>query len=171
MNILITGTPGVGKTTAIRRIVSKIGPSRTGGFWSEEIREGRHRVGFKIRTIDGLEGILAHVQLSAGPRVSKYTVNVTAVREIAVPAMRQARNEEKIVIVDEIAKMELFSPQFKTEVLNCLDAGKMIGTIQNKSTEFLDEIRSRDDVTLMEITHQDRDEIPNRVVSLLKGSI
>ncbi|TFG09405.1 NTPase [Candidatus Thorarchaeota archaeon] len=171
MNILLTGQPGIGKTTAIRRIVSKIGPDKTGGFWSEEIREGRHRVGFKIRTIEGEEGILAHVQLAAGPRVSKYTVNVTAVREIAVPAMRRAREDGCIVVVDEIAKMELFSPEFRKEVLNCLDAGRTVGTIQNRSTDFLEEVRSRDDITLMEITHGDRDEIPDRVVALLKDAI
>ena len=37
--LLITGTPGVGKTTVIRRVAERLEPERTRGFYTEEIRE------------------------------------------------------------------------------------------------------------------------------------
>ena len=37
MNILITGKPGIGKTTLIRKLIDSISLSK-GGFYTEEIR-------------------------------------------------------------------------------------------------------------------------------------
>ncbi|MEE8182156.1 MAG: nucleoside-triphosphatase, partial [Candidatus Thorarchaeota archaeon] len=52
-NRLLTGRPGIGKTTLIRAIVEKLGPSKAERFWSKEIREGGRRVGFYIETLSG----------------------------------------------------------------------------------------------------------------------
>ena len=60
-NILLTGVPGIGKTTLIRRILDKI-EVKAGGFCTEEIREKGRRVGFSINTLDGRTGTLAHVK-------------------------------------------------------------------------------------------------------------
>ena len=54
--ILITGTPGVGKTTLVRKVVEKLAV-RLGGFYTEEIREQGIRVGFRLRTMEGKEGV------------------------------------------------------------------------------------------------------------------
>ena len=56
-HLLITGRPGVGKTTLIKRLIPALPPA--GGFYTEEIRSCGERVGFKIVTLAGEEGILA----------------------------------------------------------------------------------------------------------------
>ena len=63
-NILLTGRPGIGKTTAVKRIIENIGINRLNGFWSSEIREKGKRIGFSINTLDGRIGILAHIDLN-----------------------------------------------------------------------------------------------------------
>ncbi|MEM2142827.1 MAG: nucleoside-triphosphatase [Candidatus Thorarchaeota archaeon] len=163
----MTGQPGIGKTTAIRRIVELIGTDRAGGFYSAEIREGGQRVGFGLTTLDGKRGTLAHIDCTQGPRVGRYGVNVRDIMNVAVPAMRSARESGKIVIVDEIARMELFSSEFEKEVVRCLDSRCVIGTIQQRSDPVLNGIRHRDDVRVIVIDVSNRNSIPELVMSMI----
>ncbi|MFZ1060598.1 MAG: nucleoside-triphosphatase, partial [Candidatus Rokuibacteriota bacterium] len=45
--LLITGNPGSGKTTVIRRVAAALSGRRLGGFYTEEIRVGGERRGFR----------------------------------------------------------------------------------------------------------------------------
>ncbi|MFX1538951.1 MAG: nucleoside-triphosphatase, partial [Promethearchaeota archaeon] len=62
-HFLITGKPGVGKTTLIQKLVSKIrsiNPNcNISGFYTNEIRQDGLRIGFDIYTLGGQQGILA----------------------------------------------------------------------------------------------------------------
>lgn len=167
-NILFTGRPGVGKTTAIRYVVDQLHTSEIAGFWSREIREKGRRVGFAIETISGRTGILAHVDLDHGPKVSKYRVNIEDIDSIIVSELEKARESGRIIIIDEIAKMELYSQNFEDEVRRCLDTKRVVGTIQDRRHPFLDEVKSRSDVILFELTVLNRDRIPMQVLRLLR---
>ncbi len=158
-NILLTGRPGIGKTTAIRTIVQNFNPRKVAGFWSAEIRQSGKRVGFAIETFSGKSGILARIDID-GPRVGKYGVNIEDIDSIIIPELRLARKLGKYIIIDEIAKMELYSSQFAIEVEACLDTGRVIGTIQARNHQFLKKIKSRQDVRLIEITESNREMIP-----------
>ena len=70
-NIFITGFPGRGKTTLIIEIIKDL-KLNAAGFYTKEIREKGMRKGFKIITLDGKEGILAHLNVKSPYRVSKY---------------------------------------------------------------------------------------------------
>lgn len=167
-NILLTGKSGVGKTTAIKTIVENLSSDLVAGFWSKEMRERGKRVGFAIETLSGKKGILAHVDFTAGPRVSKYRVSIQDIDSVIIPELRIARDSDCIIIIDEIAKMELFSKLFAPEVIKCLDTERVIGTIQKRGSSFLEEVKQRVDVQLLELTLENRDEIPQHVLSLLK---
>ncbi|UCE11815.1 MAG: NTPase [Candidatus Thorarchaeota archaeon] len=167
MNILLTGRPGIGKTTVIRSVLEKLDMDAAGGFWSQEIRREGKRVGFSIVTLSGESGILAHVDLDRGPRVGRYIVNVADIRDIAIPSIAEARRDGKIIVIDEIAKMELCVPQFETEVVDCLSTGKTLGTVQMGGGKFVSEIKKRPDVTLVEITHSNRVAMPERILRML----
>jgi nucleoside-triphosphatase len=166
-NILLTGQPGIGKTTAIKTIVDKLDPECIAGFWSEELRERGGRVGFGIETLSGKRGLLARVDLSDGPRVGKYRVNVEDIDSIVVPELAFARESGRIIIIDEIASMELHSRSFREEVCRCLDAKRVLGTIQKRGHPFLDKIRFRADVRLFELTISNRDQIPLSALELV----
>jgi nucleoside-triphosphatase len=167
-NILLTGKPGLGKTTAIKKIIEELDSKNVSGVWSQEIREKGKRVGFSIETLSGKRGILAHINRSTGPRVSKYHVNIADIDSIMVPEIVSARLSGHIIIIDEIAKMELFSQRFVDEVLRCLDTHRVIGTIQERRHPVLDGIRARDDVYLIELTLGNRDQVPQQVIELLR---
>jgi nucleoside-triphosphatase len=167
MHILLTGRPGIGKSTAIEKVIQSVGKSRVGGFLSREIRESGRRTGFEITTLDGQTGVLAHVDRDTGPRVGKYRVNVEDIENIAIPSLRKARRQGKLIVIDEIASMELQAPNFRDEVRQCLEKGRVLATIQNRRGDFLDSLRNRDDIKLFTLTKTNRDMVPARVLEIL----
>jgi nucleoside-triphosphatase THEP1 len=59
--LLLTGVPGIGKTTIIRRIADRLKNRRIGGFYTEEIREDGDRRGFRLVGFDGTKRVIGHV--------------------------------------------------------------------------------------------------------------
>lgn len=167
-NILITGRPGVGKTTAIKRILSGCNV-KPGGFYTEEIRVGGERKGFTVKTFDGKSGILAHKDNKNGPRVGRYGVDLESFESTALPGLEDAINDRKLVVIDEIGKMELFSRRFKGLVLEALDGpAPVLGVITESGNGFIRDIRQRKDVRLYRITPANRDGIIPDILKCLE---
>jgi len=166
--ILLTGRPGSGKTTLIRRVLARLAGS-AGGFYTQEIREAGRRTGFEIITLDGGRGILAHVDISSKHRISKYGVDLSALETFAIPAMLDAVEHNKLVVIDEIGPMELLSPEFRRVVLDILgSSASVLGSIVWRSTPFTDQIKSRPDVTLLEVTPENREELFEVILELVE---
>jgi len=167
-NILITGSPGVGKTTLIRNIVSKLDVS-AGGFYTAEVRdENGKRWGFKIISLDGREEVLASVDTISIRRVSKYGVNVEAVDGIGVTALREALSCYEIIVIDEIGRMELVSKRFRDVTLKALDSRKIVlGTVAMKDTNFSKRIKDRKDTKVIRLTRANFTEVETHVGRLL----
>jgi nucleoside-triphosphatase THEP1 len=72
--LLLAGRPASGKTTVLRAAAQKLASFHPVGFYTEEIRVGRERQGFRLVTLDGEDAIIAHVDLPP-PRVSTYGVD------------------------------------------------------------------------------------------------
>lgn len=163
----MTGPPGIGKSTLIERIVSGIQRPVT-GFFTREIREKGKRVGFSIVTLDGRKGVLAHRDVRGPFRVGKYGVNVEDIDRVAVPSMIPA-GPDVIVVIDEIGKMECFSSLFRESLTRVLDSeNPVIGSIALRGGPFIEEVKARKDVSLIEVTERNRDELINLVK---KGNI
>ena len=167
-HLLITGRPGCGKTTVIRRAVE--GRSNAGGFYTGELREGGNRTGFSITTLDGRSGILAGIDIESGVRLGRYGVNVTDIAEIAASSIEAAAGDDTVgvVVIDEIASMEMASERFRMAVILALAGDKrVLGAIQARSHPFLDGIKSRPDVSVIEVKHGNREELPGLVAEWL----
>ena len=172
MNILITGRPGVGKTTVIRRVLPELG-GRIGGFTTQEIRRGGRRVGFSIRAVDsGQEGVLAHIELSGCPRVGPYGVNTEDMERVGVSALNRALRSADVIVMDEIGRMENYCPGFQAAVLEALDAPQdVLGTLQMRSAPFLDRIRRREDIVIKLVTPENRDSMPMLLLGLFNEDL
>ncbi len=167
-NIFITGKPGIGKTTLIKRICNKLGG--VGGFFTEEIREGRARVGFRVQSFDGTQGILSHISVQSRFRVGKYKVDVETFEEIGVASVEQALQNGRIVVIDEIGKMELFSERFKEVVRMVLDSPQnVLATVPLYSIPFVDTFKMRNDVQLIEITFENRNQLEDEILKIVKN--
>ena len=165
--LLLTGQPGAGKTALVKEALARTGV-KGGGFYTEEIRTGGIRQGFRVITLDGQEAVLAHVNISSPYQVSKYRVDTDALDRVGVSALRQALKESDITIIDEIGKMELLSRQFKEAVTQAMNSGKrVLGTIMLNPHPFADEIKCRPEVEVLLLTRDNRPEIMNKVLDWL----
>ena len=166
-NILFTGQPGIGKTTLIKKIAVAL-PGKVSGFYTEEIRRAGKRIGFKIISFTGKEGILAHVNIKSDKRVSRYGVNLKDIEQIGVKAISDGLKFADFVIIDEIGKMELHSKKFIKVLQKALESKKiLIATILQKSHPVADKIKARKDVKLFKITKENRHKLVQEIVNEL----
>jgi nucleoside-triphosphatase len=159
--ILLTGRPGCGKTTLVKRVMNELALP-AGGFYTEEIRERGERVGFKIITLDGETAVLAHVDFKRPHRVGKYGLDLSALETIGVEALRTAVRSRRLVVMDEIGPMEIRSAIFCDVVNEALDSPEppgILATITARSLPFTDAIKKRPDVTLVEVRLDNRDQV------------
>ncbi len=165
---LLTGRPGTGKTSLIREAVAGLG-DKAGGFYTEEIRTGGVREGFRLVTLDGQQAILAHTGIKSPYRVSRYGVDIEGLERVGVPALEKAAQQGKLVVVDEIGKMELFSERFREAVLKILESPvKVLGTIMLSPHPWADELKGRPQVKLVELTRGNRQEVREELARWLR---
>jgi len=169
--LLLTGKPGTGKTALIKEALVRTKVKR-GGFYTEEIRTEGIRQGFRIVTIDGQEAILAHVSISSPYQVSKYRVDTDSLNRVGVSVLRQALKESDLIVIDEIGKMELLSPQFKEAVTQAINSGKkVLGTIMLNPHPFADEIKRHPEVETLLVTRDNRTEVMRKVLDWLMEGV
>ncbi len=168
-NILITGVPGVGKTTLIQRLYPVLRPWCPVGFYTQEIRERGARKGFELTSFDGRRGVLSHVDFKGPFRVGKYGIDI--------PGFEQFLNhlpfhnpDNRLVMIDEIGKMECFSPAFKRLLRKLLDAARpVVATIARHGGGMIAEAKGRSDVTVYEVTRRNRDRLVGEVAAFVDG--
>ena len=166
--LLITGLPGVGKTTIVKQVAQILGP-RAGGFYTEEIRGPGGRKGFRLVTLDGREAVMAHVDIRTRNRVGRYGVDVATLDAVGVAAMREAVQSREVVVIDEIGKMELFSGEFQGAVLKAMSSSKIVvATVMHKSHTWVDALKAMPQVTVWQVTKSNRDQMPVRVIEWIE---
>ncbi len=167
MNYLLTGPPRCGKTTIIQEIIQRLGES-AGGFYTEEIRTKNKRVGFKLKTLSGKEVTFSHVDFKSRYRVGKYGVDLNTFDEIVSEEIKLSLAQNKIIIIDEIGKMELFSDIFKELVWKALNSeNPVVGTIMFTRHPFADKVKRRKDVNIMDLSKEDKTNLIDTIIKEL----
>jgi nucleoside-triphosphatase len=175
--LLLTGPPGVGKTTIIRTVAARLAGRRLGGFYTEEMRVRGERRGFALVTFDGRRAVIAHVRDrergdrddprrpgSRHPRVGKYAVDVDVIDAMARSTLAENAAVE-LYLVDEIGKMECLSREFVTAMRARLDGHvPVVATVGQRGGGFIDEVKRRTDADQWGVTRANRNDVPAQVL-------
>ncbi len=165
--LLLTGLPGVGKTTVIRIVADRLSGLTLRGFYTAEIREGGVRRGFQLLSFEGEEYLLAHVNIVSSHRVSRYGVDV-AMLENQAGRLLGMDPPADLYLVDEIGKMECMSARFVSGMRRILDAGlPLVATVAVRGAGFITEVKQRPDAEVWEVTRTNRDALPGQVIEWL----
>ncbi len=164
--LLVTGVPGIGKTTVVQRAARGLNHKGLRGFYTEEIREDGERRGFRLVSFDGTTQIIAHVDFSKRHRVGKYGVDVPALDDTA--RLLRPDPDARVYLVDEIGKMECLSECFIAAVRVLLSGHTpMVATIGARGEGFIAEVKRRPECELWEVTRVNRDSLPARILAWL----
>lgn len=166
-NLLLTGRPGVGKTTLIQKVAGRL-QGKIAGFVTEEIRDrAGKRTGFRAIPFDRNRVTIASVDRAGEPRVSKYGVDVEAIDRLADETL-ELREDIDVYLIDEIGKMECLSERFVQAAERLLDSSiPVVATIGEKGPGLIASAKKRDDVELEEVTESNRNELPDTILDWL----
>ncbi|XP_074844754.1 cancer-related nucleoside-triphosphatase [Carettochelys insculpta] len=184
-HVFLTGPPGIGKTTLIQKAIEVLKSSGVAidGFYTQEVRESGRRIGFDVVTLSGRRGTLSRLGSESSStrheyRVGQYVVDLASFEQLALPVLRNADlgrdTGKKVCIIDEIGKMELFSQSFIQAVRQILTDSRttILGTIpipKGKPLGLVEEIRSRKDVKVFNVTKENRDNILQDIVTTVQN--
>jgi nucleoside-triphosphatase len=194
LHIILTGPPGVGKTTLITKICAILKEQASqplrkvniAGFYTSEIREGGSRVGFQVVTLDGEIGILSHVNSKSPKRIGRFGVEFAEFEKVALPQFELERLKAtegdngalNILVIDEIGKMELFSEPFKSAVRQALATPNLVilATIPIKSTRgapihFVEDIRNAPTSQVRAVNVGNRNALVQEIVDKIIGTL
>lgn len=173
MNILLTGPPGIGKTTLLDKIKDRLEASgySTGGVYCPEIMENGARTGFSIIDIaSGRKGTLSSVHIN-GPSVGKYHVNLEDLEDIGILALSDALKTADYIFIDEIAPMELKSPLFSKIVWKTMESDKTVLAVihQRSQDPFILKVKNRDDVVIFNLSSHNRDDVFKKILDTVNS--
>lgn len=167
-NLLLTGSPGCGKTTVLRRVVEGAGHRRLAGFLTLELREHGQRVGFEAVGLGGGRAILAHVGFRSPVTVGRYGVEPDRLVPLIEEELERPPGRVDAFIIDEIGKMECHCPEFIAAMRRLLDGPvPVVATIALRAGGFIAEVKARPDVQVAEVTPANREELPEAIARWL----
>lgn len=157
-HLLVIGRPGIGKTTLMKNIIKTLRGQSIDGFITEELREKEERAGFWLSPLDGRQVLLAHQQFNSDVQVGPFKVNTAILEEVAIPVLKRAQNQARLIFLDELGRMELCSNKFRQAVEALFNKGPVIvATGSISPIDFLEAIKRRKDVELIPLTMANRD--------------
>jgi nucleoside-triphosphatase len=164
--VLVTGPPGIGKTTLVLRLIDLLRTIRLAGLYTEELRGRAGRTGFRIVTLDGRTARLATAGGSGGPRVGRYRVHLDALESVC-DALEPGPGIDAVV-VDEIGKMECLSPAFVAAARRALTSPvAVVGTVALAGGGFIAEAKRLPGVELIALSRENRDRVPAEIAERL----
>ena len=159
MNIIITAPKHLGKSTLIRKIIARLGGS-TSGFISEFInRDSPDRV-LMIKSIDGEYSRPVVKWDNEG-----YHVDYDCFDNFAAELIDA---DSDFVVIDELGKFEINCENLRNRVTKAFESKcHVIASVRLDALGWMQELKSRNDVCVINLTEENRDELDSTIISKL----
>jgi nucleoside-triphosphatase len=137
------------------------------GFYTEEVKEGGRRRGFRGVTLDGRTFTLADRELEGPYRVGPYTVSLEGLESIGLDALRP-RPDTQLIVLDEVGKMECFSAAFRARVEELLAGDTpLLASVASIGVGFVKRVRNDPRIDLLRVRPASRDGMVGEILRRL----
>ena len=166
-HVLLTGEIGCGKSTVLAGTLALLGPVSMGGVqtYYEEPRSSEQKTLYLRAWGSAQKGtLLARLPGDDFGRI-------TAVFDTAGTALLEDAQAE-LIVVDEIGRLERDAHLYQAALRRLLDGDvPVLGVIRKHKAAWADWVRSHPAVTLLEVTADNRDDVPREAAQLIAGSL
>ncbi len=162
--LLLSGNPKSGRTTALRTLAAELAGLGPRGMLTEALETDHgDRLGYRLRTFDGREAVVAHRSFDFDTTLGPYGVDVDALDDFADAALDPSQ-VAPVWLVDEIGKLTSLSDRFVERMAALLDGqAPVIATVAARGSGFVGQVRRRHDAELWEVTAENRGALVARI--------
>ncbi len=168
MIILITGKPGIGKSTLIQKLIDSYDKPMEWVVTQELRSEGGQRVGFQAINSAGETATISHKHtIESNTVIGENKVDVEAIDQM----FSLDTLIEKLLLVDEIGPIQLLSSAFAQSLQQLLRNSPtklLVATIHQSDTR-LAQYRNAKDIMLVTVSEKNRDFLPSALISVLNA--
>ncbi len=126
-------------------------------------------LGFEAVGLGGHRVILAHVRYRSLVSVGRYGVEPDRLAPLIEEELNQPLGTVDAFLIDEIGRMECHCPQFISTMRRLLtEPIPAVSTIALRGGGFIAEVKNRPDVQIVEVTHGNRDILPEEIALWIK---
>jgi nucleoside-triphosphatase len=166
LRIAVTGTPGVGKSTLVRKVVETLHGKdcrcRIGGVMAADKRVKERRVGFELLDLgSGARGMLAD-ETGTGPQLGKYKVRLDDLDNVGAKSVEDALGSD-LIVVDEVGPMELSSRRFIAAVEKALASKKPMLVVLHEWSSHPLAKKVRRNFKVITVTRENRDALAEEI--------
>lgn len=175
MKILLTGKPGIGKSTILEQVKEYFKGDKFGIISRELRNKDGNRVGFEAIDSCGNRKTFAHISDIKSDHVvgGKYFVDLAVIDKFAVPEIMQGiNNSDALIFIDEIGRMQAFSKKFLETVIELLNSNSnILATIVHDPEPWSIQFKTNNQTILVQVSELNRDLLPKLLKTIYENSI
>ncbi|MGL6173849.1 MAG: nucleoside-triphosphatase [Cellulosilyticaceae bacterium] len=170
-HIFLTGESGVGKSTILKRVIAALNIKTTGFVTLPYYIEGTKQ-GFYLSSLVEVQNYANNTPISVQVGAKKCVGIRETFETLGVESLEESCRGDQIILMDELGRLEREAIEFQNQVMNCLDCGqRVLGVIKLCQEPWLENIKKREDVLILEVTKDNREDIFAKVLVELERMV
>ncbi len=144
-HLLLTGSRGIGKSTRFRELLPLLSSEAIPGITSQLIQQENRRQVILREKGTANEALIGESSKGMQPVEAGFL-------DLGIPALERAiASNSPWIAIDELGFLESSCPAFQEAVLRCFEKKQVIAVLRKQDTDFLNRLRSREDVFLLDL--------------------
>lgn len=162
-HVLLTGEIGSGKSTALQKTLLLLGLSAKGlQTYYPQARGGAERKLY-LRGWGETDAGVFLANLPGGD-----LAETARVFDEAGCALLERAKDAEVIVIDEIGRLERDAACYHAALAACLEGGvPVLAVVRKLKAPWADWIRSHENATLIEVTPENRDSVPEMAAALI----